>query len=41
MKITDAQWQEAVSAARSKSLDVYEGPAVARDPAGSHVSQRV
>ncbi|WP_288253469.1 hypothetical protein [uncultured Hydrogenophaga sp.] len=33
--------QDAVSAARSKSLDVYEGPAAARDPAGSHVSQRV
>lgn len=36
-----ARAQDAVNAARSKSLDVYEGPAVARDPAGSHVSQRV
>jgi hypothetical protein len=36
-----ARAQEAVNTARSKSLDVYEGPAVARDPAGSHVSRRV
>lgn len=36
-----ARAQDAVNTARSKSLDVYEGPAVARDPAGSHVSRRV
>lgn len=36
-----ARAPEAASAARSKSLDAYEGPAVARDPAGSHVSRRV
>lgn len=36
-----ARAQEAANAARSKSLDAYEGPAVARDPAGSHVSRRV
>ena len=36
-----ARAPEAASAARSKSLDAYEGPAVARDPAGSHVNRRV
>ena len=36
-----ARAPEAAGAARSKSLDAYEGPAVARDPAGSHVSRRV
>lgn len=36
-----ASAQEAANAARSKSLDAYEGPAVARDPAGSHVNRRV
>jgi hypothetical protein len=36
-----ARAQDATSAARAKSLDAYEGPAVARDPAGSHVSRRV
>lgn len=33
--------QEAANPLRSKSLDAYEGPAVARDPAGSYVNRRV
>lgn len=36
-----ARAPEAANAVRSKSLDAYEGPDLARGPAGSHVNRRV